>query len=168
KTTASSASPNAPLYSCKNFSLRLLYVCSSNTLNNFLCGNCCFTAATVAAVKQQFPHKKLLSVLELHTYSSLSEKFLQEYKGALSEADEAVVFYSRHALELKQLPDLSKEKLKEGFDQPNLHVFNERQELEDWLNQQELENAVVLFMSSGNYEGLDVEGWAKKRILSAE
>ncbi|MBD0296328.1 MAG: peptidoglycan synthetase [Flavisolibacter sp.] len=124
--------------------------------------------ATVAAVKQQFPHKKLLSVLELHTYSSLSEKFLQEYKGALSEADEAVVFYSRHALELKRLPDLSKEKIKEGFDQPNLHVFNERQELEDWLNQQELENAVVLFMSSGNYEGLDVEGWAKKRILSAE
>ncbi|MBD0279580.1 MAG: peptidoglycan synthetase, partial [Flavisolibacter sp.] len=124
--------------------------------------------ATVAAVKQQFPHKKLLTILELHTYSSLSEKFLQEYKGALSEADEAVVFYSRHALELKRLPDLSKEKIKKGFDQPNLHVFNERQELEDWLNQQELENAVVLFMSSGNYEGLDVEGWAKKRILSAE
>ncbi|MBD0333607.1 MAG: hypothetical protein ICV66_13250 [Chitinophagaceae bacterium] len=123
--------------------------------------------ATVAAVKQQFPDKKLNAVLELHTYSSLNENFMQEYRGSLQEADEAVVFYSRHALELKRLPDLRKEKIREGFGQERLQVFNNTAELENWLNDQEGQNSVFLFMSSGNYEGLNVEAWAKKSAETA-
>src|SRR5699024_8952033 len=33
--------------------------------------------ATTEAVKQQYPHKKLLACLELHTYSSLNAEFLE-------------------------------------------------------------------------------------------
>ncbi len=54
--------------------------------------------ATIQAVKKQFPDRQLIAVLELHTFSSLNEKFLSEYRGALDPADKAVVFYSRHAL----------------------------------------------------------------------
>ena len=66
--------------------------------------------ATIEAVKQQYPGRKLVAALELHTFSSLNEQFMEEYKGAMDKADEAAVFYSEHALQLKRLPSLPKEK----------------------------------------------------------
>ena len=38
--------------------------------------------ASINAVKQQFPERKLIAILELHTFSSLNENFMKEYKGA--------------------------------------------------------------------------------------
>lgn len=118
--------------------------------------------ATIEAVKNQFPDKKFIAVLELHTYSSLNEAFMQEYKGAMDSADEAAVFYSKHALELKRMPDLSSDAVKNGFAKEGLQVFNNRSELENWLNQCDYKNAVVVFMSSGNYDGLDTEAFARR------
>ncbi len=60
--------------------------------------------ASINAVKQQFPERKLVAILELHTFSSLNENFMKEYAGAMDNADEAIVFYSNHALELKRMP----------------------------------------------------------------
>ncbi|MDP4149052.1 MAG: Mur ligase family protein [Bacteroidota bacterium] len=118
--------------------------------------------ATIDAVKRQFPGRSLIAVLELHTFSSLNEKFLSEYRGAMDQADQAVVFYSRHALELKRLPTLPKEKVKEGFGKNGLIVINEKQELEAWLTQQSYENVNLLFMSSGDYDGLDIMSLANR------
>lgn len=112
--------------------------------------------ATIQAAKEQFPEKKLIGVLELHTYSSLNEAFMNEYNGALEAADEAAVFYSKHALELKRMPELKKETVKAGFAKANLEVITDRQHLEQWLNERDFSDAIVLFMSSGNYDGLDV------------
>ena len=116
--------------------------------------------ATIEAAKAQFPDKKLMGVLELHTYSSLNEAFMQEYKGALDKADEATVFYSKHALELKRMPELKKEAVQAGFAKEGLQVFNNREELENWIKQRDFTNAVVLFMSSGNYDGFDANKFA--------
>lgn len=118
--------------------------------------------ATIEAVKNQFPEKNLIGVLELHTYSSLNEAFMKEYAGVLEEADEAVVFYSRHALELKRLPELKKEVVAAGFGKKGLEVSNQREDLEQWLQQRNYKNSIVLLMSSGNYDGLDLEGFAKR------
>lgn len=118
--------------------------------------------ATIEAVKTQFPDRKLVTALELHTYSSLNEAFMKEYKGALDHADEAAVFFSQHALELKRMPPLPKEAVKNGFARKDLVVCNERSELEKWLHDHDYENAVVVFMSSGNYDGLDTEAFAKR------
>lgn len=123
--------------------------------------------ATIEAVKNQFPYRKLIAVLELHTYSSLNEDFMKEYNGVLQPADEAVVFFSRHALELKRMPELPRQAVKKGFSKDGLQVFNEREELENWLNENNYQNAVVVFMSSGNYDGLDTEAFAK-RIIQTE
>jgi len=123
--------------------------------------------ATIEAVKNQFPDRKFIAALELHTYSSLNEAFMTEYKGAMNAADVASVFYSKHALELKRMPDLPKDTVKNGFGKENLQVFNDRSELENWLNQLDYKNAVVVFMSSGNYDGLDTEAFAH-RITQAE
>ncbi|HWJ90810.1 MAG TPA: Mur ligase family protein [Flavisolibacter sp.] len=118
--------------------------------------------ATIDALKNQFPERKLIAALELHTYSSLNEAFMKEYEGAMQKADNASVFYSRHALELKRMPELPKEAVKKGFKKDDLHVFNDRNELEGWLNENDYKNSVVVFMSSGNYDGLDTEAFAKR------
>ena len=116
--------------------------------------------ATIEAVKQQYPEKKLIAVLELHTYSSLNEKFMIEYKTTMDKADEVAVFYSGHALELKKLPPLSAEKVQEGFEKQGLNVFNTREELEKWLTSRQYSNTNLVLMSSGNYDGADIHTFA--------
>lgn len=118
--------------------------------------------ASVEAVKQQFPNRKLYAVLELHTYSSLNEAFMTEYKGAFDKTDVGVVFYSKHALELKRMPDLSKQVVQKGFDKEGLLVMNDKEELWSFLQQQDFTNANLLLMSSGNYDGLDMNGLAER------
>jgi UDP-N-acetylmuramate: L-alanyl-gamma-D-glutamyl-meso-diaminopimelate ligase len=113
-------------------------------------------AATIMAVKSQFPGRKLIAVLELHTYSSLSEQFLGEYRGTLDAADSAAVFYSLHALELKRLPPLPEERVIAGFGKPELTVIHKKEDLAAWLMEQSYKNVNLLFMSSGNYDGLDI------------
>lgn len=120
--------------------------------------------ATVDAVKQQFPDKKLIGILELHTYSSLNDNFMSQYKGAMNNADEAVVFYSKHALEMKRMPPLHAEAIQQGFNKAGLKIMTHRQELEDYLYQQNYENTNLLLMSSGNYEGMNLEQLAEKII----
>lgn len=112
--------------------------------------------ATIDAVKQQYPERKLIAVLELHTYSSLNEKFMNEYNGAMDKADAAAVFYSKHALELKRLPLLEPEKVENGFAKKGLQVFNTRHDLEAWLASFDYSNANLVLMSSGNYDGADI------------
>ena len=122
--------------------------------------------ATIDAVRQQFPERKLMAVLELHTYSSLNEKFLTEYHGSMEKADVPVVFYSAHALELKRLPPLAVEKVTEGFGHDNLTVLNVKEGLERFLRTNSYENTNVLFMSSGNYDGADILTFAKEITAS--
>jgi UDP-N-acetylmuramate: L-alanyl-gamma-D-glutamyl-meso-diaminopimelate ligase len=80
----------------------------------------------------------------------------------MDRADEAVVFYSSHALEIKRLPALGKEAVEAGFNSMGLSVCNKREELEAWLHERDFKNSIVLFMSSGNYEGIDIEALAKR------
>ncbi|MDI3319026.1 UDP-N-acetylmuramate--L-alanine ligase [Pinibacter soli] len=120
--------------------------------------------ATIEAVKQQFPGRKLIAVFELHTFSSLNEKFMSEYKGAMDKADEAVVFYSNHALELKRMPPLDPPVVEKGFDKKGLVVINDKNKLQDWLQKQDYKNANLLLMSSGNYDGLDILTFAKEIV----
>jgi len=118
--------------------------------------------ATINAVKQQFPSRKLVAVLELHTYSSLNEQFLQEYKGAMDPADIAAVFYSHHALELKKMPELPAVKVYQGFAKPGLVVLNTKEALLQWLHQQSWQNTSLLLMSSGNFDGADIITFAEE------
>jgi UDP-N-acetylmuramate: L-alanyl-gamma-D-glutamyl-meso-diaminopimelate ligase len=112
--------------------------------------------ASIEAVKEQFPDKKLIAILELHTFSSLNKNFMHEYSGAMANADEAIVFYSKHALELKRMDFLEPAVVKEGFKKENLEVINERQQLEQKLKKYDSKDANYLFMSSGNYDGMNI------------
>ena len=112
--------------------------------------------ASIDAVKEQFPDKKLVAILELHTFSSLDKNFMEEYKGAMDKADEAIVFYSKHALELKRMNFLEPQVVKNGFQKSNLEVITERKGLEEKLKNISFNNTNFLFMSSGNYDGMDI------------
>jgi UDP-N-acetylmuramate: L-alanyl-gamma-D-glutamyl-meso-diaminopimelate ligase len=118
--------------------------------------------ATIDAVKQQYPDRKLIGILELHTYSSLNEAFMSEYHGAMDKADAAVVFYSKHALELKRMPDLPAQKVMEGFGKQDLLVMNDKETLWNWLQKQSFTQSNLVLMSSGNYDGLDMLTFAKQ------
>jgi UDP-N-acetylmuramate: L-alanyl-gamma-D-glutamyl-meso-diaminopimelate ligase len=112
--------------------------------------------ASINAVKHQFPQRKLIAVLELHTFSSLNEKFMNEYSGAMDNADEGIVFYSKHALELKRMPPLEPRSVIKGFNKSNLEVITEKKSLEERLGNINCNNTNFLFMSSGNYDGVDI------------
>ena len=118
--------------------------------------------ATIEAVKQQYPDRQLIAVLELHTYSSLNEEFMKQYNGALDKADQAIVFYSKHALELKRMPDLPAEKVIEGFQKEGLLVMNSKEVLYEWLQKQTYNQTNLVLMSSGNYDGLDMLTFANQ------
>ena len=87
---------------------------------------------------------------------------MQQYRGAMEKADIAVVFYSKHALELKRMPDLPAEKVLAGFGKEGLLVMNNRETLWNWLENQSFEDSNLLLMSSGNYDGLDMLTFAKQ------
>ena len=113
--------------------------------------------ATTRAVKEQYPDRTLLACLELHTYSSLNETFLKEYRGALEMADEAVVFYSPHAVQIKRLKEVSEEQIAEAFQREDLLIYTDPASFKEFLFSQDLRGKVLLLMSSGNYGGLDFE-----------
>ncbi|UOB16363.1 UDP-N-acetylmuramate--L-alanine ligase [Abyssalbus ytuae] len=111
--------------------------------------------ATTQAVKEQFPHRKLVACLELHTYSSLNAEFLKEYEGTLINADVAIVFYSPEALKIKKLTQIDKEQISASFNKEGLIIYTDPKEFKDFLFDLNLKNVSLLLMSSGNYGGLD-------------
>ena len=113
--------------------------------------------ATTAAVKEQFPNKKIVACLELHTYSSLNAEFLKEYENTLNEADEALVFYSPDAVAIKKLESVSAEQIKGAFQKKGLKVFVNSEDFKAELENMNLSNSVLLMMSSGNYGGLNMK-----------
>ena len=113
--------------------------------------------ATTEAVKKQYAQRDVIACLELHTYSSLNAAFLAEYNGALDKADKAVVFYSPHAVKIKQLDSVSEEQISNAFQRDDLIIFTNPSEFKEFLFSQNLHQSAVVLMSSGNYGGLDFE-----------
>ncbi|MFC6861584.1 UDP-N-acetylmuramate--L-alanine ligase [Zunongwangia atlantica] len=113
--------------------------------------------ASVKAVKEQFQDKKVIACLELHTFSSLNESFIAEYKNSLDAADKAIVFYSSEAVAHKKLDPISAEAIKSAFGREDLSIITETSDLEKHLKTSNFDNSVLLFMSSGNYGGIDLE-----------
>jgi UDP-N-acetylmuramate: L-alanyl-gamma-D-glutamyl-meso-diaminopimelate ligase len=114
-------------------------------------------SATTKAVKNQYPNRKLIACLELHTYSSLNAEFLKEYQGALDSADVAVVFYSPEAVKIKQLEEVTYDQIAQSFQREDLIIYTNPKEFKDFLFAQNFDSSALLLMSSGNYGGLDFE-----------
>ena len=114
-------------------------------------------SATTQAVKNQYPDRKLVACLELHTYSSLNAEFLKEYQGALDAADVAVVFYSPDAVKIKQLEEVTYEQIAQSFEREDLIIYTNPSDFKNFLFGQNFDNSALLLMSSGNYGGLNFD-----------
>lgn len=111
--------------------------------------------ATTDAVKQQFPNRKLIACMELHTFSSLNEEFLMQYKDAMNLADEAIVYFNPHTIAHKKLKPITEEQVMRCFNRSDLKVFTESNQLVQSLKDKNYQNTVLLMMSSGNFDGID-------------
>jgi len=115
--------------------------------------------ATINAVKEQYPKRHLIAILELHTFSSLNIEFLDEYMGSMDKADTAYVYYNNHTLKMKKLPPIEKEDVETAFFHPNLTVFTDHKVLAQQLQKDFKRLDVnILMMSSGNWGGMDILG----------
>lgn len=118
--------------------------------------------ATVKAVREQFLDYKVITGLELHTFSSLNKSFLAEYKNTMSGVDIAYVYYDPESIAHKKLEDLSEDLVYESFDRKDLKVFVDSEEYCESIQKEVNSKTVVLLMSSGNFGGVVLEDFAKR------
>ena len=120
--------------------------------------------ATLIAVKQQYPDRKLIACMELHTFSSLNAGFLSEYAGTMKQADRAIVYFNPHTLEHKKLPNISEHDVKCAFGHPYPEIFTSSEKLVDCLRSIGLNGANLLLMTSGNFGGLNLAKLAEDLV----
>ncbi|MBL0051775.1 MAG: peptidoglycan synthetase [Bacteroidetes bacterium] len=113
--------------------------------------------ATVKAVKSQFEARTLIACLELHTFSSLNETFLKGYTHTLDAADVAYVYFNPHTIEHKKLKPISVEYVAQCFVKSGLKIFTDSNLLKADLMKNNFDEAVLLMMSSGNFDGWNFE-----------
>jgi UDP-N-acetylmuramate: L-alanyl-gamma-D-glutamyl-meso-diaminopimelate ligase len=113
--------------------------------------------ATVEAVKELYPGRDLVACIELHTYSSLNKDFLPLYRHCMDAADYPIVYFSHHAVALKRLPELTAQEVSTAFADDRLVVYNDSGKLQEDFLRMNFHNKNLLLMSSGNFDGLDLE-----------
>ena len=117
--------------------------------------------ATIHAMREQYPDRRLVACMELHTFSSLTQEFLQQYAHSMDEADVRYVYFSQHALQLKKLPPLDPEEVRKAFG-GNVEVFTDSAAMVAKVKAMEWKSANLLMMSSGNFDGIDFNQLAEQ------
>lgn len=124
--------------------------------------------ATINAVRERYPNKKLIACMELHTFSSLMADFLPQYKNCMAEADVAYVYFNPKVIEHKRLTPITKEEVREAFGTENVEVFTESEALQKAVSRQysvfRHQGVALLMMSSGTFDGIDVKSFAAELL----
>jgi UDP-N-acetylmuramate: L-alanyl-gamma-D-glutamyl-meso-diaminopimelate ligase len=120
--------------------------------------------ATIKGVKENYPNKNLIACFEMHTYSTLTEEFLPQYKDSMNEADIAVVFIDKKVLEKKGNLLFSAEMIQEHFNRRDIHFFTELDKLDEFLEKTSGSESVYLMMSSGTFGGMDLKSIGQKKV----
>ncbi len=123
--------------------------------------------ATTSALKEQYPESWLTAVLELHTFSSLNADFLPLYEATMLSADKAIVYFNPETVAHKKLPEITRDQINAAFKQPDLWIYNDAEKLVKDLLDSEWNGSNLLIMTSGNFDGQDLETLAKS-IISQE
>lgn len=120
--------------------------------------------ATINAVRERYPDKKLVACMELHTFSSLMADFLPQYNGCMAEADVAYVYFNPKVIEHKRLIPITAEEVAAAFASSNVKVFTSSPELQSELRSLSYDNTALLMMSSGTFDGIDVKAFAQSLL----
>ena len=120
--------------------------------------------ATINAVKNQYPDRKIIACMELHTFSSLNADFLPQYSHTMDQADEAIVFFNPEVVKQKRLPEITIDDVKQGFDNKDIKVLTDNQKLLTLLTDKDYNNTVLLIMTSGNFSGIHIQNLANQLL----
>ncbi len=123
--------------------------------------------ATINAVRERYPEKRLIACMELHTFSSLMADFLPQYNGCMAEADIAYVYFNPKVIEHKRLTPITADEVAAAFASPNVKVFTSSPELQAELRSLSYNNAALLMMSSGTFDGINVKSFATELLNSS-
>jgi len=121
--------------------------------------------ATISAVKEQFPNRKLTACMELHTFSSLTVDFLPEYKDSMKEANQAYVYFNPKTIEHKHLTTITPKQVAEAFGGTNIEVFTDSKVMLDKIRKIKFKDQNLLMMSSGNFDGINLKAFATEILL---
>lgn len=113
--------------------------------------------ATITAVKEQYPERKLIACLELHTFSSLNKDFLCEYKNTMKQADTAIIYIDNENFLHKKLKPFTNNDIKVSFNLNNVIFFNNKEQFSNYLYEITLNNTNLLMMSSGNFGSINLK-----------
>ena len=120
--------------------------------------------ATINAVRERYADKELIAAMELHTFSSLMADFLPQYKGCMAEADKALVYFNPKVIEHKRLKPITAEEVREAFGTDNVEVFTDSEALQARLREFCYDNTALLMMSSGTFDGVNINQFAKELL----
>ena len=124
--------------------------------------------ATVNAVRERYPSKRLIAAMELHTFSSLMADFLPQYKNCMAEADVAYVYFNPKVIEHKRLTPITADEVRQAFGTSNVQVFTDSQALQNQLRQACADTKkggiALLMMSSGTFDGVNVNAFAEELL----
>lgn len=118
--------------------------------------------ATISAVKEQFPDRKLVACFELHTFSSLNDAFLDQYANTMTEADVAMVYFNPDVIAHKKIKPISAERVLESFNRPDIEVHTDPNTLSDSIMKAFGTDSVLLMMSSGSFDGIKLDDFLKQ------
>lgn len=124
--------------------------------------------ATINAVRERYPEKRLIACMELHTFSSLMADFLPQYNGCMAEADIAYVYFNPKVIEHKRLTPITVDEVAAAFASSNVKVFTSSPELQAELRSLNYNNTAagtaLLMMSSGTFDGINVRDFANELL----
>ena len=112
--------------------------------------------ATVDAVKQQYPGRKFVAALELHTFSSFNTEFIKGYKGSLDAADLAIVYINPETEKARRDEPINREEIINAFAKDDLIYTKDAENIKELLNNNYGEPVSLLLMSSGNFGGTEL------------
>jgi len=121
-------------------------------------------AATVKAVSEAYPGRKLVACLELHTFSSLNSEFLDQYKGTMNSSDFPLVYFNPDTIAHKKLTPISPMDVKKNFGFDKVEVCTESKLVLARLKSIDWKNKNLLIMTSGNFSGVNLQALADEIV----
>jgi UDP-N-acetylmuramate: L-alanyl-gamma-D-glutamyl-meso-diaminopimelate ligase len=85
----------------------------------------------------------------------------------MDPADDAMVYFNPRTVAHKKLPEINPQQIKAAFGKKGLRVYDDAERLIRDLHANHLKKSNLLIMTSGNFDGQDLESLAR-RIIQKE
>lgn len=118
---------------------------------------------SIHAVKEQFPSAKLLTIIELNPYDILDVEKMKQYNKTMEESDSAIVFVNKNIIREKNIDvDNIINVVKLNFNHSDLLVISNINDLISYVESFDNQHFNMLFMSSNNYNGVNMLSFSDK------